>query len=185
MQENIDRVLIDRHTIAARVGEMAEQIAADFSKVEGGLDPVHITIVPILTGSLIFLADLIRRLPLMMQIRLVTVSSYPGKATTSQGIELKGQLPEDLTGHHVLIVDDILDSGRTIQYVTDLIAKRGCASVRSCMLLRKRIASAMNTHADYIGFDIPDEFVVGYGLDYDGFYRNLPEVVVLKKEVFA
>jgi hypoxanthine phosphoribosyltransferase len=184
MQEHIDRVLIDRDTIAARVREMADQIAADFRKVEGGREPVHITLVPILTGSLIFLADLIRHLPLMMQIKLVTVSSYPGKSTTSQGIELKGQLPEDLTGHHVLIVDDILDSGRTIQHVTDLIASRGPASVRSCMLLRKQIPSAMSTHADYIGFDIPDEFVVGYGLDYDGFYRNLPEVVVLKKEVF-
>ncbi|QNN25245.1 hypoxanthine phosphoribosyltransferase [Planctomycetales bacterium ZRK34] len=185
MQDHIDRVLIDRHTIAARVREMAEQIAADFRAAEGGCDPVHITIVPILTGSLIFLADLIRHLPLMMQIKLVTVSSYPGKSTSSQGVELQGQLPEDLTGHHILIVDDILDSGRTIKFVTDLIAARGPASVRSCMLLRKQIPSAINTHADYIGFEVPDEFVVGYGLDYDGFYRNLPEVVVLKKEVFA
>jgi len=185
MQDHIDRVLIDRETIAQRVRQMAGQIASDFQAAEGDAEPVHITIVPILTGSLIFLADLIRHLPMMMQIRVVTVSSYPGKSTTSQGVQLKGQLPEDLTGHHVLIVDDILDSGKTIQYVRELIGQRGPASIKTCMFLRKQIPSAMNTHADYIGFDIPDEFVVGYGLDYDGFYRNLPEVVVLKKEVFA
>ncbi|MBI1369987.1 MAG: hypoxanthine phosphoribosyltransferase [Planctomycetes bacterium] len=185
MREHIDRVLINRHIIARRVGEMADQIAADFKKAEGDVPTPHITLVPILTGSLIFLADLMRQLPMMMRIQLVTVSSYPGTATKSQGVQLKGQLPEDLTGHHVLVIDDILDSGHTIAFVMDLIKQRNPASFKSCMLLRKQIPSAMNTHADYIGFDIPDEFVVGYGLDYNGFYRNLPDVCVLKKEVFG
>jgi len=185
MDADIHRILISRATIARRVHELADQIAADFHLVGDDDAPPEIVIIAIPTGSLIFLADLIRCLPLKCRIRLVTVSSYPGAATTSQGPSLEGDVPDDLTGRHVLIVDDILDSGRTIRFVRELIAQRGPASIRTCMLLRKQIESAMNTPADYIGFDIPDEFVVGYGLDYDGYYRNLPDVVTLKDEVIG
>jgi len=172
------------------VAELADQIATDFERDVGdaGLhadNPESLTIIPLLTGSVIFLADLIRQLPLMMRIRLLSVSSYPGKSTASQGVTIKGEFPDDLTGQHVIILDDILDSGRTITAVRELIEQRNAASVRVCVLLHKHLPQAANVHADYVGFDIPDEFVVGYGLDYDGYYRNLPEVVALKSEAMV
>jgi len=91
-------------------------------------------------------------------------------------------MPEDFAGKHVLIVDDILDSGSTIRRIREQIAERGPKSVRACVLLRKKLVSAMDTPCEYVGFDIPPEFVVGYGLDYDNYYRNLPDIVTLKKE---
>ena len=183
MEADVDRVLIDRARIAARVRELAGAIARDLGPhVATGGEPC-VTLIAVLTGSLIFLSDLIRQMPLMMRVRLVAVSSYPGTATSSVGPRMDGQLPEDLTGQHVLIVDDILDSGKTIAMVRGLVERRNPASVRTCALLRKQIASAMDVHADYVGFDIPNEFVVGYGLDYNGLYRNLPDVVTLKAEV--
>ncbi|MEX2671887.1 MAG: hypoxanthine phosphoribosyltransferase [Phycisphaeraceae bacterium] len=184
MQQHVERVLIDREAIARRVGELAREIAADFRRELPG-DVPEITLVPILTGSLIFVADLVRQLPLMMRLRMVTVSSYPGQATSSEGAKIEGRLPEDLSGQHVLVVDDILDSGNTIRLVRAELLKRGAASVRSCMLLRKQIPSAMAEHADYVGFEIPDAFVVGYGLDYDGYYRNLADVVTLKADILG
>jgi hypoxanthine phosphoribosyltransferase len=187
MRKLIDRVLIDRQRIAARVDELAARIVEDFADAraapgEPDVEPEPLTLVPLLTGSIIFLADLMRRLPVMMRINLLSVSSYPGKSTTSQGVTVGDELPEDLTGRHVLIVDDILDSGRTITAVRELVQQRGATTVRVCVLLRKQIPTAMAVPADYVGFDIPDDFVVGYGLDYDGYFRNLPEVVTLKRE---
>lgn len=179
MHDHLDQVLISREDIARRVSQLASLIADDLRRETGEQSP-QLTIVAILTGSLIFLADLIRDLPLMVRIRLITVSSYPGTATASQGVKLVGQLPDDLAGEHVLIVDDILDSGQTIRFVRQQLAARGPASIRSCMLLRKERPSAMAEQAEYIGFDIPDVFVVGYGLDYDGYYRNVPQICTLK-----
>ncbi len=186
MDQQIERVLIDRQTIAGRVERMARQIAADFRGPadESGSDPA-LVLLSIMTGSVIFLADLIRHLPMMMRLKLISVSSYPGKATSSRGVRIVGDLPEDLTGQHVLVVDDILDSGRTLTAIRGMIDQRRPAGVATCVLLRKTIASAMAVPAEYVGFDIPDEFVVGYGLDFDGYYRNLPDVVTLKREAMA
>ncbi|MBI1372229.1 MAG: hypoxanthine phosphoribosyltransferase [Phycisphaera sp.] len=182
MHKNVERVLIPRDQIDVRVRELAAQIANDFRDESGGDEPPELTIVSILTGSLIFLADLIRNMPLMLRLRMITVRSYPGKSMTSQPAEIEGRLPDDLTGQHVLIVDDILDSGQTITLVRDLLAERNPASVRTVMFLRKDTEPARETHVEYVGFDVPDEFVVGYGLDFDGYYRNLPDVVTLKRE---
>ncbi|MFA7235860.1 MAG: hypoxanthine phosphoribosyltransferase [Phycisphaeraceae bacterium] len=187
MQTHIDRVLLDRKTIAHRVEELADEIARDFA-APGSSDPqagnthMELVLVPLLTGSIIFLADLVRKMPLMMRMRMLSISSYPGKSTASHGVTIHPPMPTDLAGKHVLIVDDILDSGRSVTAVRQLIAQQNPASVRVCVLLRKKIPSALAVPADYIGFDIPDEFVVGYGLDYDGYYRNLPEVCTLKAE---
>lgn len=186
MQQHIERVLIDRERIARRVRELAEQIAADYQRELAGTGAMaEITLVPILTGSLVFVADLVRQLPLMMRLRMITVSSYPGESTRSKGARIEGRLPDDLSGQHVLVVDDILDSGGTIRLVQSELVQRGAASVRSCMLLRKQVASAKAVRADYVGFEIPDAFVVGYGLDYDGYYRNLPDVVTLKNHLLT
>ena len=176
MQRDIDRVLISQQRIAARVGELARQITADHTP--GG----EVTIVPILTGAMIFCADLIRQVPIAMQIGLLTVSSYPGRSLRTQGSQVVGQQLGDVRGRHLLLVDDILDSGGTINLVTGLLAELAPASVRTCVLLRKDRSAARGVRADYVGFEIPDEFVVGYGLDYDNYYRNLPDIVTLKPE---
>ncbi len=184
MDQRIDRVLIDRQTIARRVGELADQIARDCQADAPPDSPEAppLTIVPIMVGSVIFLADLIRHLPLMMRLKLIGVSSYPGKATTSQGVKITSDLPEDFGGAQVLIVDDILDSGRTITAVREQIAGRNAAGVKVCVLLHKQLPEAADVTAEYIGFEIPNEFVVGYGLDYDGYFRNLPEICTLREE---
>ena len=184
MQGDIERILISRDRIAARIRELAGQIGRDLtglSKTSGGGE---IVLVPILTGSIIFVADLMRELPYKVRINVVTVSSYPGKATETKGAAIAGSLPQDheLAGKHVLIVDDILDSGSTIRLIREEVLRRKPRSVRACVLLRKTRPSAMETPCEYVGFDIPDEFVVGYGLDYDNYYRNLPDIGTLKKE---
>lgn len=173
-------VLIDRDQIATRVHELAAQIAGDLD----GADPASIVFIPVLVGSFIFAADLVRAMPVMMSMRLVTVSSYPGAAVQSKGARLKGQIPTDLAGRHVIIVDDILDTGQTLLLLRDLILEQRPASLRSCVLLHKvhdeeNRDLRCDIQADYVGFDVPDVFVVGYGLDLDGKYRNLPDIVQL------
>lgn len=179
VRSDIDRILISREKIARRIGELGEEISRDLARLD---QDDEILLVPILTGSIIFVADLMRCLPQKLRIEILTASSYPGKSTTSQGVKIVSELPDDLSGRHILIVDDILDSGNTIRLVREAIEARGPRSVWACVLLRKQIESAMNTPCEYVGFDIPDEFVVGYGLDYDDYYRNLPDIGLLKRE---
>ncbi len=181
MEADIDRVLIPQERIAARVAELAGQITDDHTS--GG--EAEVTIIPILTGAMIFAADLIRQVPVPMQIGLLTVSSYPGRSLRTQGSQVLGQQLGDVRGRHLLLVDDILDSGGTLRLVTALLRDLGPASVRTCVLLRKPRPESADVHPDYVGFDIPDEFVVGYGLDYNNYYRNLPDIVTLKHEVIG
>lgn len=179
MHGDIEKILISRERIAQRIGELGAEIRRDLDDLSRDGEVV---LVPILTGGIIFIADLMRELPHKIRISVVAASSYPGKSTTSKGVQLAGSLPDDLTGKHVLIVDDVLDSGSTIRAIRKEIASRQPRTVRACVLLRKTIPSAMQTPCEYVGFDIPNEFVVGYGLDYDNYYRNLPYVGTLKKE---
>ncbi len=182
MHADIDKVLISRDRIAARIKQMGEEIRHDLDELSRSSGGGDIVLVPILTGSIIFVADLMRQLPNKIRINVIAASSYPGTSTKSKGVTLAGSLPEEFTGKHVLIVDDILDSGSTIRIMRDLIGRRGPTSLRACVLLRKTVPSAMATPCEYVGFDIPDEFVVGCGLDYDNYYRNLPDIVTLKRE---
>lgn len=184
MNLDIERVLISQRQIADRVRELAAQIVKDHTPPALGLD-AEITIVPILTGALVFCSDLIRQIPLHMQIGLLTVSSYPGTSIRTQGSQVIGKQFGDLSGRHVLVLDDILDSGGTIQLVVPVLKAAGAASVKTCVLLRKDRPTARETQADYVGFDIPDEFVVGYGLDYNNYYRNVPDIVTLKPHVIS
>jgi hypoxanthine phosphoribosyltransferase len=184
MEKDIDRVLFSRDVIQRRVAELATQIVKDHTPADGS-EPPEITVVPILTGAMIFCCDLMRHIPIAMKIGLLTVSSYPGTSVRSQGVSVLSQQLGSVKGRHVVLVDDILDSGRTIQAVVGIIRDLGAASVRVAVLLRKDRPEARATQADYVGFDIPDEFVVGYGLDFDDYYRNLPEVVTLKAEIIA
>lgn len=183
MQSDVERVLIDRHSIARRVEEIARQITDDLTRRQAPAP--EITLIPILTGSMVFVADLVRHLPMMTRIRLLSVSSYPGTTTVSKRAHIRedlSTLPRSLSGAHVLVIDDILDSGRTLRLVTDVIRERNPATLRTCVLLHKRRPDAVLMDVDYVGFDIPDEFVVGYGLDYNDYYRNLPDIGVLRRE---
>lgn len=180
VHDDIDRILIDRNRIADRIEELGAEIRADLHALDGDLE---IILVPVLTGAIIFVADLMRQLPQKMRINVMSASSYPGTATKSRGVPQLRDVPDDLAGKFVLIIDDILDSGRTITTIRAAIEAHGPTAVRTCVLLRKELPAAMNTPCEYVGFDIPDEFVVGYGLDYNDLYRNLPDVGVLKPEV--
>ena len=178
MLQDIEKVLLDTSVIQKRVESLAAEIVRD---LESALDDGEsLMIVPVLTGSLIFVSDLVRLLPQRVRIDVVTVTSYPGQATESQGAEIIGSVPEDLTGAHVLIVDDIFDTGRTVDLLRSRFRELHPASLKVCVLLRKPDRSVVSEQPDYIGFDIPDEFVVGYGLDFDGYYRNLPCIGTLR-----
>jgi hypoxanthine phosphoribosyltransferase len=178
------RVLIDRGRIAARVAELGAAITSDL--LTSGVDQPgrRLVLVPVLTGSLVFVSDLIRHIPLKLSIRPVTVSSYPGAATTSQGASISGDLPTDLEGADVLILDDILDSGRTLGLLRRVLEAQRPRSVRIAVLLDKLKPAGRDEHVavEYAGFVIGTEFVVGYGLDFDGYFRNLPDIGVLMTE---
>ena len=184
MKQDLERILIDRSSIAERISELGKMIVDDLGP---DCESEGIVLVPIMTGSITFIADLMRELPLRVRIGLITASSYEGTSTTSSGEVVLSDacLPTSLEGRHVLIVDDILDSGRTIRRVRAEIESRNPRSVRTCVLLRKKIQSALETPCEYVGFDIENEFVVGYGLDFDDYYRNLPDIGVLRSDVVA
>jgi hypoxanthine phosphoribosyltransferase len=182
MNADIERVLIPSDQIAARIRELAQQITADHTDAQG---QTEITLVPILTGAMVLAADLMRHMPVRMKIGLMTVSSYPGRSLRTQGSSILGNQLGDVRGRHILLLDDILDSGGTLRLVVPLLKEMGPASVRVCVLLRKNRPVAMETPVDYVGFEIPDEFVVGYGLDFDDYYRNLPDIVTLKQAVYS
>lgn len=179
MQRDLESILITRAAIDARVEALGRAIIADMEQAAGERELV---IVPILTGSIIFVADLIRHLPVKLRLELAGVTSYPGTSMESKGAAMRHDLPRSLGDKHVLVVDDILDSGQTLDLVTRLIGEQKPASLRTCVLLRKPGKAKVAFKPDYVGFDIPDEFVVGYGLDYDGYYRNYPEIATLKPE---
>jgi hypoxanthine phosphoribosyltransferase len=177
MEGDIDRVLITHDQLARRVREMAGEIAACYPEEDTGL-----VLVPILSGSIIFLADLIRHLPMKMKLGLIAVSSYAGAVTDSRDASLTRDLNVDIADQHVLVIDDILDTGKTLRLVGQRLREREPRTLRTAVLLRKPSKAPADVTADFVGFEIADEFVVGYGLDYDGHYRNYPHIAVLKPE---
>ncbi len=188
MFPEIERTLVTRRQIADRVTQMAHEIARDLKADllrdgHSALDQDRVVLIPIMTGAMIFAADLIREMPVKLAIGLVTVSSYPGQSVSSKGAQLASALPANLAGKHVLVIDDILDSGQTLALVREVVSAQNPASLRIAVLLDKKTRRVRDVPVDYVGFEIPDEFVVGYGLDYDGYYRNHPEIAVLSKSV--
>lgn len=175
----VTRVLVSEGTIASRVRSLAGEIVSTLP--EGA----ELVVVSVMTGALFFTADLVRAMPRRLRCGIVTVSSYGGTRTESRGASLVSALPEGLAGRHVLVVDDILDTGGTLRLLRDAISAQGAASVRTCVLLRKRRPEAMATPCEFVGFDIPDVFVVGCGLDFDDLYRNMPFVGVLEQHASA
>lgn len=171
----LGEVMISKESIAHRVSEMAGEIR----RVYDGQDDSELVIVAIMTGSLIFLADLVRQLPLPMRLAIMVVSNYPGQTTRARGVQVNYDIHEDIRDKDVLVVDDIFDTGQTLSTVVEHLKHRGARTVRVCVLLKKLIADAVNHRPDFVGFEIPDRFVVGYGLDYDNLFRNYPEIAVL------
>ena len=172
-----DELLITREQIAARIKEMGAQITKDFQ----GKDMVAICI---LKGAAPFFVDLTREIDVPMTMDFMAISSY-GSATKSSGVvRILKDLDKPINGKDVLIVEDIVDSGMTLSFLRENLLSRGAASLKIVTLLDKPERRRVPLHVDYFGFTIPDEFVVGYGLDYDEKYRNLPDIVVLKPEVY-
>ena len=179
MQKDLEKILLHEQTILTRLDELAAEITAEYRGRE-------LTVIAVLNGSLIFAADLLRRIPLPLKLDCISVSSYHG-GTESSGQVVFDQLSmPDVTGRHVLICDDILDSGRTLHAIAEkLFAEAHPLSAKVCVLLRKTKQRAEDEEAHFVGFDIADEFVVGYGLDYQERYRNLPFIGVLRAELYA
>jgi hypoxanthine phosphoribosyltransferase len=173
MEANVERVLIPTTAILERLDELAEQILRDYQGKE-------LTVVAVLNGSLIFAADLLRRIPLLIKLDCISASSYHGGTQSSDKVTFDPVALPDLNGRHVLILDDILDTGLTLEAIREkLLRETSPLSLKICVLLRKLKQRVHPVTADYVGFDIGDEFVIGYGLDYQEQYRNLPYIGVL------
>jgi hypoxanthine phosphoribosyltransferase len=166
------KVLLTEAEILDRVRALGRQIEADYQGK-------RLTIVAVLTGSLVVLADLIRQIHLPLRGDLLQASSYKGATTTRGVLVINESFTPDVAGRDVLLLDDILDTGHTLATLVERMAERGATSVRTAVLLRKRGRQEAHVEPDYCGFEIPDEFVVGYGLDYNDDYRHLPYVAVL------
>src|SRR5438094_1541567 len=177
MQADLERILFHETTILRRLDEIAAQISTDYRGRE-------LTVIAVLNGSLMFMADLLRRIPLALKLDCLSVASYHGQAQSGEVI-FKQVAPPDVKDRHVLILDDILDSGHTLAAIREKLETARPHSIRICVLLSKKKRRAREVDADYLGFEIEDEFVVGYGLDYDERYRNLPCIGDLAEELIA
>jgi len=174
----VGEVLISHQQIRERTEELGRQITEDYD----GKDPL---LICILKGGLMFLADLMRAIDLPLEIDFIAVSSY-GDSTESSGVvRILMDLERNIQGRHVLIVEDIIDTGRTLSYIIENLRTRGPASIKVCTLLDKPARRELEIPIDYVGFTIPDRFVIGYGLDYGEIYRNLPFVGILKPELYS
>ncbi len=177
VEKDIERVLISAEELEAHVAEIGAQISRDFE----GKDPIFIGV---LKGCFIFMADLMRHVNIKCSMDFMAVSSYSG--TTSTGaVKINKDLSEDIEGRHIIIVEDILDSGVTLNYLKNFLLVRKPASISIATLMDKPARRKADVYADYSCFEIPDAFVVGYGLDYNERYRNLPYIGVLKSEIYS
>jgi hypoxanthine phosphoribosyltransferase len=173
MKNDIERILVDEEIIERRLDSMAKEIERDFPAGP-------IVVIILLKGALVFAADLLRRIPRELSIECLNVASYHGGLESSGTVDFLDRHFPEVKGTHVLLLDDILDTGRTLAAVAHRLKEEGAAAVHTGVLLAKDKKRAEEVEADYVGFAIGDEFVVGYGLDYKGKYRNLPYVGVLK-----
>ncbi len=178
MNQDIARVLISEEELQKRIAELGQQVAADYADK----DPIF---VGVLKGVVNFFTDMVRATPIRCQYEFMAVSSYGSGTTTSGTVKLLKDVSCDIKGRHVVILEDILDTGLTLEFVREHLLAMEPASLKICTLLDKPERRKVDVYADYIGFTIPNEFVVGFGLDYQEFYRNLPFIGVLKPEVYS
>lgn len=175
----IDRVLFNKEQIDLKVKEIANRITADYKNIEGEL-----VLVGILKGSVFFLTDLSREIQLPLSFDFISASSYGNSTTSSGDVRILKDLDQKIENKHVIIVEDIIDTGYTLSFIAKSLETRGAKSVKIASLLDKKERRIADIKVDYIGFDIPDEFIVGYGIDYAEKYRNLPFIGVVKREVY-
>ena len=178
MIQDIEHVLISEEQLQTRIAELGKQLAAEYADKE----PIFLGV---LKGVVNFFADMVRATPIRCQYEFLAVSSYGSGTTTSGSVKMLKDVSCDIRGRHVVILEDILDTGLTLHFVRNHLLEMEPASLKICTLLDKPERRKVDVFADYIGFTIPNEFVVGYGLDYQEFYRNLPFIGVLKPEVYS
>jgi hypoxanthine phosphoribosyltransferase len=176
MRGDLEKVLFDEPAIHRRLDDIAAQISNDYRELD-------LTVIAVLHGSLMFVADLLRRIPLPLKLDCLSVASYHGKAQSSGEVVFKQITLPDIGDRDILVLDDILDSGFTLAAVRETLETARPRSIRICVLLSKKKQRTREVDADYVGFEIEDEFVVGYGLDFRERYRNLPYIGVLRKEL--
>jgi hypoxanthine phosphoribosyltransferase len=168
-------VLVSSHDIQEKVRELGERITGDYREDK-------LLLVGILRGAVVFLSDLMRHLELPCEIDFMEVSSYGASTQSSGVVRILKDLEEDITGRHVLVVEDIIDTGLTLSYLLRTLLQREPASLEVCALLTKPSRRQVDLRVRYLGFEVPDEFVIGYGIDFAGAYRNLPDIHVLEQE---
>jgi hypoxanthine phosphoribosyltransferase len=178
LEDDVDHILIDQDQLQARIQQLAREIELDYQEVE------DLLLICVLKGGYIFLSDLSRALKRPHELDFMGVSSYGARTNSSGAVQIIMDLKQPIAGRHVLIVEDIIDSGRTLDYLYRNLVARLPASLRICSLLSKPSRREVDVPVDYVGFNIPDKFVVGYGLDFAEKYRNLPYIAVLKPSVF-
>jgi hypoxanthine phosphoribosyltransferase len=178
MRDDLDEILLTEEQIQQRLDELAAEIRRDY-------DGKDLILIGVLTGTVLFMADLVRRLPIPLRLDYIGVSSYRGGTQTTRDLVVTKSLKLEVRDRHVLVVDDILDSGLTLGKVQEIVRQLQPRDLRLCVLLEKDIPHEDNVRADYVAFHIPNKFVVGYGLDYEERYRNLPFVATLKPSVIA
>lgn len=178
MYNDLERIMFDEATLKAKVAELGAVITEEYR----GKNPL---MVGILNGAMVFYTDLIRQVRIPIETDFMRVSSYGAASVSSGNVKIKKDLDVDIIGRHVIVVEDIIDSGNTMAALLKYLSNRGAASVKLCALFSKPSRREVEVKIDYLGWEIPDEFIVGYGLDYAERYRNLPEVGILKREVYA
>ncbi|HEX3015534.1 MAG TPA: hypoxanthine phosphoribosyltransferase [Desulfobacteria bacterium] len=178
MESAIDRVLFTAEELEAKVTELGEQISKDYQGQQ-------LLVVGILKGAIIFMSDLVRKIKTPLTLDFMAVSSYGASTESSGVVRIMKDLERSIDNYHILIVEDIVDTGLTLKYLLENLRTRGPKSVKVCTLLDKPGRRKVDVHPDYNGFSIPDEFVVGYGLDYDEQFRHLPYIGILKPEIYA
>lgn len=177
MNKDIKKILIEEKELQAKVAELGAKITGDYKDKD-------LLIVCVLKGAVVFVSDLIRKIDLPLDIDFMAISSYGANTKSSGVVRILKDLNMSIEGKHVLIVEDIIDSGLTLAYLMENLKSRGPASVEICTILDKIERRTIDLDIKYTGFQVPDEFVVGYGLDYAEKYRNLPYIAVLKEEIY-
>ena len=176
--DDIEEVLIPQNVLQKRIEELGAQITKD-------LDGEDVVVIGVLKGCVIFLSDIFRHLDMKCDLDFMVCSSYENATESSGNVKIIKDINVDVKNKVVLVVEDIIDSGRTMHNLKEIFKVRQCTDFKICTLLDKKERRAVDIEADYIGFNVPNKFVVGYGLDYAGKYRNIPEVCVLKKEIYS
>lgn len=177
MNNDIEKILFSQAQLNKRMDELAEQLDQEYADKQ----PI---VIPVMTGAMIFAADMVKRLDFKLTVDPIKASSYAGTNSTGT-VKLVQDIKSDVKGRSVLFMEDIIDTGRTLKYLSELMRKRGASDVKVCCMLDKPDTRQVDFQADYFGFTAPNAFLVGYGLDYNGLYRNLPYIGVLKKQVYS